>query len=167
MLAIKPFSKILMLAAAGLVTVGTGNATNAFGAETVRQWTLRYSYVQTHIAAMSGCYGTAPYQYDLPSVAEVQAFRQTLNGIAYNFGVAGFAFTRESTPASEPLVVDLATGDVKNIPVILNSTRQGAVFCICDQNYTQADNCSSMEGVPPLGEPFLAEPDAPTAGPGL
>ena len=39
------------------------------------QFTVRFSQLQAHSSSLTGCYGTASYQYILPDVATLRAYR--------------------------------------------------------------------------------------------
>jgi hypothetical protein len=133
------------------------------GVDDLASWSLRFPEKVDHRQALTGCYGTASYNYVLPTVEYVKAYRRTLAEKAGE--LTGFAFTREENSRREPMVVDLQSGEVSSIP-FGSRDDEGVAFCLCRNDYTQAryrdgrPNCSASAGLPPLGETFLAVPDS-------
>ncbi len=137
-------------------------STSLAGVNDLASWSLRFPEKVDHNRALTGCYGTASYNYVLPTVEYVKAFRETLSGKAGE--LTGFAFTREENQSHEPLVVNLQTGDVASIP-FGSPDDEGVVFCLCRTDWTQSrhsdgrPNCSASRALPPLGDTFIAALD--------
>lgn len=125
------------------------------------QWSLRFNELRPHPAAMTGCYGTASYEYVLPSVKTLKEHREPLLKKAKEAKLSGFAFSRENSlkDPAHALVVDLKNGDVRSIPRYLGfGANKGIVFCQC--RTTPLKNCS-RSGVPVLGQPFFTTAEIP------
>ncbi len=125
-------------------------------------WTLRFTDKRSIRLATTGCYGTASYNYFLPSVEYVKAYRMTLKDKAAAENLSGFVFTNEVDGARNPVVVDLDSGATSTVSGI--GVDAGVVFCLCRSDLTQArspdgqPNCSASN-VPPLGHTFFAAKD--------
>lgn len=120
------------------------------------QFTLRFKDARPHPSALTGCYGTASYAYQLPSVETLKTYRETLADQAKQQKLAGFAFSSERDPkdGTQALVVDLANGDVKSIPRHTDfANNRGLVFCQCKKTYLK--HCAHGN-LPALGHPFEA-----------
>ncbi len=121
------------------------------------QWTLRFDTIRAHASALTGCYGTASYNYVLPDIETLRAHRQSLHDVADELHLGGFAWSYTADPkdAGRVLVMDLSDGDVHSAATVAESdSDRGLVFCLC--RYTQLKNCSRM-ALPALGRPFYSE----------
>ncbi len=119
-------------------------------------FTLRFKELRAHPSALTGCYGTASYEYRLPSVETLKLFRESLSDKAKDLKLSGFAFSSERDPndGNLALAVDLASGDVKSVPRYTGfEGNRGLVFCECKKTYLK--NCSHGN-LPPLGHVFDA-----------
>lgn len=142
-------------------------------AETVydlASWSLRFDQVQTIRSALTGCYGTASYRYKLPSVAYVEAYRQSLLAKAESADLSGFVFTSTRDEKRDYYVVDLKSGRKQVVSQTGSTAEKGIVMCLCSSQWTHArdrdgqPNCSPSP-LPPLGQTFLVDRDdveAPT-----
>lgn len=123
------------------------------------QWTLRFNEARAYSSVLTGCLGTASYEYGIAPIARLQEFHAALKSKAAEHQLTGFAWskTRDPQDAGAYLALDLASGEVISVPERgENGNPRGLVFCLC--RYAGLRHCS-RSAVPPLGEPFTAYAD--------
>jgi len=120
------------------------------------QFTIRFGETRAHSSALTGCYGTASYQYILPDVDTLRAYRESVAEAADEIGLRGFAWSVQVHPQDQSLAygVDLETGKVV-LKAKFGHGDRGVVICLCRKSDLR--NCTPS-GLPPLGRPFQGGP---------
>jgi hypothetical protein len=107
------------------------------------QWLDRFDELRPHSAALVGCYGTASYQYVLPSIDELVAHRASLPRDAFLWSA-----TADARRPGNVLTFDAKTGAVTSRPKLGFPSPKGRVLCKCRRD--DLLHCTPTH-LPPLG----------------
>ncbi len=121
------------------------------------QFSLRFDELRAHSSALTGCYGTASYQYILPTIQELKDHRDSLWNHAESHGLSGFAWSSTPDPRRRihVYVLDLKSGKVESRPKLAFPSPKGLVYCKCRRD--DLYRCTPM-ALPALGRPFVSDP---------